>query len=988
MCDFTKTFMTLLQEPAEPMWDFYNYSTKIFLDTLIENLPIGIFAKDAQQLKWIVWNKFLEDLIGYSKSETLGKSDYDFFPQEQADFFRAKDEEVIAGKKLVDIPEEFIETVANGTRILHTIKVPIFDNEGNFQYLIGIAEDITERKQFETTLRRRDAILKSVAYTAEQFLKTSNWEMTVNQVLEQLGCSAEVCRAYIFKNYTRADGSLSTSRLYEWVSSEIQLESDNQILQSLNLQNSNSWLIETLGQGKPCYGQKQDFGAFQQEFLTSRNVLSMALVPVFVNGQWWGFIGFDDCLQERQWSSAEIDALEAAASVLGAAISRQQSEEARKTSEEWFRNLVETSSDCVWEVDEHGIYTYISPRFIDILGYEPQEGLGKTFADFMSLEEANRVKNLLATIVTKQFPFNCLESRHIHQAGFEVILETSGVPVFASDGKFRGYRGIARNITNRKQMEDTLRLIQERLELSNCAGNVGVWDWNIEDNRLYIDPILKAQLGYTDLDIPNNFEDWFTLIHPEDRKKVLAATKAHLEGLTPQYEIEHRRLHKDGSIRWVLSRGTAIWNYHNQPYRMTGADTDITDRKQTEEELEHLSLQNELILNSAAEGIIGLDGQGNMTFVNPAAAKMTGYTIAELSGQSLYQTLHHSKQDGTGYVLQDCPIYEMFRDGVVRHVTDEVFWRQDGSSFPVEYVSTPIKEKSAESKNQTRQASNSESEFSTVSPCSIVGAVVTFRDISERLAVERMKDEFVSVVSHELRTPLTSIHGSLGLLLSGKLGQLSQKGQRMLEIAVNNTDRLVRLINDILDLERMELGRVEMSKQICHVTDLITQAAEVMQAMADKAGVTLSVSVVEMQDSALSVWGDSDRLIQVFTNLLSNAIKFSPPETTVWLSAEMQEVGVQVDDQLRESFPSVYSCMNTKQIVFQVKDQGRGIPADKLEVVFGRFQQVDASDSRAKGGTGLGLAICRSIVQQHGGQIRVESTLGVGSTFSVTLPSI
>ena len=181
----------------------------------------------------------------------------------------------------------------------------------------------------------------------------------------------------------------------------------------------------------------------------------------------------------------------------------------------------------------------------------------------------------------------------------------------------------------------------------------------------------------------------------------------------------------------------------------------------------------------------------------------------------------------------------------------------------------------------------------------------------------------------------------------------------MLEIAVSNTDRLVRLINDILDLERMESGKMSMEKQTCNAADLMTQAVDSVRDLAEKAGVTLSVS-----PHSARIWVDPDRIIQALINLLSNAIKFSPRGRTIWLSATPQE----------------------DQILFQVKDQGRGIPQEKRESIFERFQQVDASDRREKGGTGLGLPITRSIVQQHGGRIWVESTLGQGSTFSFTLP--
>ncbi len=242
----------------------------------------------------------------------------------------------------------------------------------------------------------------------------------------------------------------------------------------------------------------------------------------------------------------------------------------------------------------------------------------------------------------------------------------------------------------------------------------------------------------------------------------------------------------------------------------------------------------------------------------------------------------------------------------------------------------------------------------------VIGLIGVAVDITELQRIERVKDEFLSVVSHELRTPLSSLHGSLTLLATGRLGTLESKGQRLLEIAVNNTDRLVRLVSDILDLERLEAGKLRIEKQHCNAAELITQAIETMQPMAQKAKVMLRGSL-----QSVEFWADPDRILQVLTNLLSNAIKFSPPDSIV-----------QVD-----------ACYELDTMIqFRVEDQGRGIPKDQWEAIFERFQQVDASDARQKGGTGLGLPICKTIVRQHGGQIWVKSKLGHGSRFYFTLP--
>lgn len=242
-----------------------------------------------------------------------------------------------------------------------------------------------------------------------------------------------------------------------------------------------------------------------------------------------------------------------------------------------------------------------------------------------------------------------------------------------------------------------------------------------------------------------------------------------------------------------------------------------------------------------------------------------------------------------------------------------------------------------------------------------------FDDMADRLsetvtdlrAVDKLKSQFVSVVSHELRTPLTSIRGSLGLLASGAMGEIPADAEGMLTIAVNNTDRLVRLINEILDLERMESGAETLELTRCEAMDLMTDAAANVSGNAEAAGVTVTVEPFE---AAIDV--DADRIVRALTNLLGNAVKFSDRDAAVVLRGRAS------DD----------------EVVFEVVDRGRGIPADQLDRVFERFAQVDASDARDKRGTGLGLAIVDGIARQHGGRVEVTSTVGVGSTFALVLP--
>jgi PAS domain S-box-containing protein len=365
-------------------------------------------------------------------------------------------------------------------------------------------------------------------------------------------------------------------------------------------------------------------------------------------------------------------------------------------------------------------------------------------------------------------------------------------------------------------------------------------------------------------------------------------------------------------------------------------EADRAERMRAQAQAESLRRQTDSILSSAAEGIYGQDPDGICVLVNPAVSRMSGFSMDELSGARIHDLLHHSHADCSPYPLEACPILGVQMSGEPIHSVEDVFWRKDGSCFPVEFTAVPIHENDA-----------------------ITGVVVTFHDITERRAIDRMKNEFISIVSHELRTPLTSIRGSLGLVGSGLLGPVPGRASHMVKMAISNADRLIRLINDVLDIERIESGRATLDVRPIELADVVRQAIDSIAAAAESAQVTLTTDV-----QALTVEADADRVQQTLVNLIGNAIKFSDPGSTVTVSAGATGA----------------------EAVISVRDTGRGIPPEKLGKIFERFEQVDASDARQKGGSGLGLAISRSIVHQHGGRIWVDSTLGEGSTFSFTLP--
>ena len=349
-------------------------------------------------------------------------------------------------------------------------------------------------------------------------------------------------------------------------------------------------------------------------------------------------------------------------------------------------------------------------------------------------------------------------------------------------------------------------------------------------------------------------------------------------------------------------------------------------------QLERITWELNSVLNSAGEGIYGTDAKGCIAFVNEAAARLLNLPRADMLGRKADEVIHSEASPAPGSPEVVTAESEPARPVIGRHR------RGDGSWFDSEVISAPILEDG-----------------------DVVGAVVVFRDITERRAVDRMKDEFISMVSHELRTPLTSIRGALGLLSAGDTGELAPPAARMVEVATMSTDRLIRLINDILEVERMAAGKLVINYRNASAQSLVQATVEEMTGLAQSSGVHIRIGEI-----AGNVWADPDLIVQTLSNLLGNAIKFSEPGDTVELGA----------------------TLDMGDVRFDVRDTGPGVPPDQLESIFEPFNQVDGSDTRAKGGSGLGLAICRGLVERQDGRIWATSQFGEGTTISFTLAAV
>jgi PAS domain S-box-containing protein len=643
---------------------------------------------------------------------------------------------------------------------------------------------------------------------------------------------------------------------------------------------------------------------------------------------------------------------------------RKRTEEELKKYVDEFEDLYNHAPCAYHSLDKYGTFIRANDTELSMLGYTREEIIGKkNFADLLTVESLQ--------IFQENFPFfkqqgfiKDLEFEIIRKDGSILFVSLSATAVKDAADKFVMTRSTIFDISDRQAALRQRELVEEELlwkeALLRSMANSSPLAFYVVDERT--NKILYFNHRFCEISgmecVPEQMHQG-QLKNTEagcaDCQPISGNTQAFIKACQP-FENEDRTVLEDEMSfcsGQVIRRFSAqIRDDKDKYFGRLYLFEDITERKQAEKELRNLSVAME----SAVEGISLLDKQLRYRMVNPAYASMLGYQAEEMIGMECILTIHPDERPKMEAVYEQMLVNDKV-EVEIRAL------RKDGTVFDQQAVI--IK---AYDQNQK-----------------FIGWYRFMKDISDRREVERLKDEFVSVVSHELRTPLTSISAALDLLASGVLQTQPVEAQRMLSIASNNTDRLVRLINDILDIERIESGKVEMTKEVCNAADLMSESAEVVQEMAEKAGVTISVSPL-----ASRLWADSDRIIQVITNLLSNAIKFSSSGSTVWLSAELQHKGDVRTRGQGENFTTSSSSSSLSfpipYLLIKVRDTGRGIPQGKLESIFERFAQVDASDSRSKGGTGLGLAICHSILQHHDGQIWAESTIGEGSTFCFTLP--
>lgn len=484
---------------------------------------------------------------------------------------------------------------------------------------VAVHLDITERREVEDALRRRDAILEAVAFSAERFLAARTWTDEVEGMLERLGVSARAGRVYLFEKHFDSDGTVLVSQRYLWTAPGAESQVGADAYQNLPVvaEGYGRW-EDTLSRGGTITGNVAELPECERRHLQADGIHSLALVPVFVDARQWGFIGFGECGGERDWSSAEIDVLRIAASTLGAAIQRDSHERAIRDSRERLRAQYQgiPVPTFTWrrQADDFVLDDYnaealrIARVFVEgALGRGARESLAEFPVALRHLEICYTERRAVREEMVYRPPDGQTDYHlDLHYA----YVSPDIVMVHAID------------MTQQLRAEQTLRESNEQLDLALRGANLGAWDWDLRTGRFACNPRFAEMLGYDLGAFADGFQIWQQCVHPEDRPRLFAALRAHIRGHEPYFSTELRMMDGRGDWRWVLGLGRVVErDAKGQAVRISGTQLDITDRKKSEG-LTRLLLELGLALGSLND----LDGA--MDCVLDAAFRTGGIDTA------------------------------------------------------------------------------------------------------------------------------------------------------------------------------------------------------------------------------------------------------------------------------------------------------------------------------------------------------------------------
>jgi len=634
------------------------------------------------------------------------------------------------------------------------------------------------------------------------------------------------------------------------------------------------------------------------------------------------------------------------------ALERKKAERELQLAEQRYRTIFENSAVAIMMVDREEHLVSWNSYTERLLGAAREDLLGRDLASLCppSVWEQIRERTVHESGISHHH-----ETQMVRKDGRVIEVDISLTMLHDSDGDISGSICVVRDITERKHMEEALRRSEKRFR--QVAENAKEWIWEVDADGCYTysSPLVEQILGYTPEEIlgRRRFHDFF---HPEDARQLQAEAAEIFKHKDVFTDVKTRNLHKDGTVVWLQRSGVPILRDNGELLGYRGSDVDITEGMRTHEILDRKQKNLEAIFDAAPFGMLLVNENDSVVRANDTIRQMSGKQYKEILGANACQALacahgEKSAQDRNS-ACGGCHLHRLIKatleSGEAVYGVEVCPWLNDSGEEVRPWLSV------------------------SVVPVEVDGGkhvVVALDDVTDRRRAEEqltetmeLKSQFISTVSHELRTPLTAIREAVTIVADGVAGKVRKDQKHFLDLARRNIDRLARLIDNVLDFQKLIAGKMEFHLQPNVLVRTVEDAYTTMLPHARNKQVQLTTEVEADLPPAIY---DSDRMMQVLTNLISNAIKFTPETGTVSVSAQRR----------------------AEEVVLRISDTGMGIPKEALPKIFNRFYRVHRPGKEIKG-TGLGLAIVHKIVAGHGGRIDVESEVDKGTTFSVVLPLV
>jgi PAS domain S-box-containing protein len=811
----------------------------------------------------------------------------------------------------------------------------------------------TAKARAEAALRR-DATLEALAFAAQRFLEEPSWERSIDQVLRRLGEAIEVSRAYVSENLDRS-GKLVTSIRARWLAPDA--GSRVEVGAELDCAGFDRW-VTMLSRGDVVSGTASEFPATERDTLAAHDIRSVLVVPILVEGSWWGYIGFDDCVRERQWTQVEIDALRAIGGTLASAIIRERSDRQLRQTEERFRRIVETTPAITYQEDltkeyrDAGSVLYVSPQIETILGYTPQdwEQIPGFWTQIMHPDDRDRVVEE-AERTGRTGDTYSQEYRMIAADGRVVWFRDQAVQIRDETGRPLLWQGVMLDITERKEAEARLREAEDvfRALVEHLPAVAYREALLASPEEFYISPRVQEVFGYSPEEWTWTPGFWSERIHPGDRDRVLALDEE-TNRTHRAYTAEYRFRHADGSYRWIHDEATLVERADGGFWQ--GFLLDITERKRAETALGEAEERYRLLVERGpfviyVQEVDPDSGASVTTYLSPANEALVGYSKEEVEADpSLWTRLIHpddrervlARDRETNISGEDFTLeYRMVhKDGRIVWVQDvatlvEVAGRRSWQGFMLDITGR----KEAEAK--------------------LARALEVEREATQRLrGLDEMKNTFLQAVSHDLRTPLAAI---LGLAVTLERTEVELDAVEMHDLArriATNARKLDRLVTDLLDLDRLARGIVEPKL-------LPTDVGAIVRRVVAESELSVA-GRVQVDAGSVTVSVDPAKVERIVENLLANAWRHTPADARVWVVVEPTEIGVRI----------------------RVEDEGPGVPPEMREAVFEPFRQGTGAPEHDPG-VGIGLALVARFAELMGGRAWVEERAGGGASFRVEL---